>query len=259
MGEAIAWYVVVQVAAVAAWPLVGRALSPLEDRGWAACKAAGILGIAWLVWLACMLTPLPFTRATLAVAVLVVGVASWAWLVRGGRLADVQDFMRDRRMLLVAWEAVFLIGFVLFVLLRSRSPAISFTEKPMDMAFLNGFMAAQRLPTQDTWLSGFGVPYYHFGYFVLASVAKLSGASPGVAYNLAAATVPALTMVGLAALTWNLARAASVQVAWSAAAAAVAVLFVVFAGNLSTFFEYLATRGIVGPEAGEALGIKNFA
>ena len=89
----------------------------------------------------------------------------------------------------------------------------------MDMAFLNGFMAAQRLPTQDTWLSGYGVPYYYFGYFILACLGKLSGVAPGVAYNLAAATVPALAMVGLASLAWNLARAASVQRAWAAAGA----------------------------------------
>ena len=52
-------------------------LAPLDDRGWAASKAAGLLGIAWLVWLVCMLTPLPFTRATLAVALLLVGGAAW--------------------------------------------------------------------------------------------------------------------------------------------------------------------------------------
>ena len=67
MRDALAWYIVVQVAGLAVWPLVSRALAPLEDRGWAASKAAGLLGVAWLVWLVCMLTPLPFTRTTLIV------------------------------------------------------------------------------------------------------------------------------------------------------------------------------------------------
>src|SRR5262249_11111814 len=156
-------------------------------------------------------------------------------------------------------EIVFLAGFALFAVLRSHSPAVAATEKPMDMAFLNGFMAAQRLPTQDTWLSGFGVPYYHFGYFVLASVGKLSGAAPGAAYNLAAASVPALAMLGMTSLAWNLARAATVQPVWAAAGAALATLFGLFCGNLSTFFEYLVARGLVSPDAGEALGINHFA
>ncbi|HET6318396.1 MAG TPA: DUF2298 domain-containing protein, partial [Chloroflexota bacterium] len=122
-----------------------------------------------------------------------------------------------------------------------------------------GFMAAQRLPTQDTWLAGFGVPYYHFGYFVLACVGKLSGVQPAAAYNLAAALVPALTMVGLASLAWNLTRAATVQEVWSAAAAATAVMLVVFSGNLSTFLEFLAARGVLSTDVGDTLGIKNFA
>jgi hypothetical protein len=162
-----------------------------------------------------MLTPLPFTRLVLTLAVLAIGATSWLLEYRAGRLEELRAWMRARRWLLLALEVVFLSGFVLFAVLRSHAPAVIATEKPMDMAFLNGFIAAQRLPTQDTWLAGFGVPYYHFGYFVLACVAKLSGVSPGVAYNLAAAVVPALTMVGLAALAWNLARAAGVQVAWS--------------------------------------------
>src|SRR6266536_732643 len=238
MGDFLAWYVVVQVAAIAVWPLVARALTSLDDRGWAISKTAGLLGIAWLLWLVCMLLPVPFTRATLALAVLIVGAVAWWFEVRTQRVAELLEWARARRDVLLAWEGVFLVGFVLFAVLRSHAPAIAFTEKPMDMAFLNGFMAAQRLPTQDTWLAGFGVPYYHFGYFVLACVGKLSGVQPGVAYNLAAA--------------------ATVQVAWSAAAALVAVLLVVFAGNLSTFFQLLAARGLIGLDAGEALGIKSF-
>ena len=56
MRDALAWYIVVQVAGLATWPLVARALAPLADRGWAATKTAGLLGLSWLVWLACMLT-----------------------------------------------------------------------------------------------------------------------------------------------------------------------------------------------------------
>ena len=219
----------------------GRSGQPRRCSSW--------LAAAWLVWLLCMLTPLPFTRVVLALAVVVVGSAAWFVEYREGRLTGLRTWLRNRRVMLIVWEAVFLAGFVLFAVLRSRTPAIISTEKPMDMAFLNGFMAAQRLPTQDTWLAGVGVPYYHFGYFVLACVGKLSGVSPGVAYNLAAALVPALTVVGLASLVWNLARAASVQVAGSGVSSGVAVLLVVFAGNLSTFFEFVAARGNNRPRA----------
>ncbi|HET6319983.1 MAG TPA: DUF2298 domain-containing protein, partial [Chloroflexota bacterium] len=174
MGDALAWYLVVQVAAIAVWPMVARALESLDDRGWGITKTAALLGVAWLAWLVCMLLPVPFTRLTLALAVLALGFFAWGFSARRQGVAELLTVIRERRALVLAWEALFLGGFVLFAVLRSHAPAIAFTEKPMDMAFLNGFIAAPRLPTQDTWLAGFGVPYYHFGYFVLACVAKLA-------------------------------------------------------------------------------------
>jgi YYY domain-containing protein len=259
MAEAVAWYVTLQLAAIAVWPLVARALEPLADRGWAASKVVGILAVAWLAWLVCMLTPVPFTRATLAIALFAVGALSWAWYAR--RLSDFVPiaWLRANRWLVFGLECVFAAGYWMFVQLRIHDPAIVATEKPMDMAFLNGFIAAQSLPTQDTWLAGYGVPYYYFGYFVLACIGKLSGVAPGVAYNLAAASVPALTMVALASLIWCFARAAHVSQAWSAAGAGLAVLLVDFGGNWSTFLEFLVARGLVPIDAGEALGINHFA
>ncbi|HEY2592867.1 MAG TPA: DUF2298 domain-containing protein, partial [Chloroflexota bacterium] len=258
MRDAITWYLVVQVLALAAWPVVSRALAPLDDRGWAATKAFGLLVVAWLVWFVCMLTPVPFTRATLFVAVVVVGVAGWVSLRRDNALAPTLAWMRERRRLLLTWEALFAAAFILFAELRAHEPAISAFEKPMDMAFVNGFMTAQRLPTQDTWLSGYGVAYYYFGYFIAACLGKLTGADPGVAYNLAAATIPALATIGMASLAWSLARAAGVQALWSAVGSAAATLLALYCGNLRTFFEWLYARGVIAADAGDSLGIKHF-
>src|ERR1700730_1970367 len=147
MRDALAWYIVLQVAGLAVWPLVARALAPLEDRGWAASKVAGLLGVAWLVWFVCMLTPLPFTGTTLLVALLAIGAGAWLLQLRPGGLEPVLDWLRIQRRLLLSFEVIFLGGFVLFAVLRAHAPAVSSTEKPMDMAFLNGFMTAQKLPT----------------------------------------------------------------------------------------------------------------
>jgi YYY domain-containing protein len=256
--DAITWYLVVQVVAVAAWPIASQALAPLDDRGWAAAKAFGVLLVAWMVWFVCMLARVPFTRATLVIAVLAVGITAWAWQWRGRTLESTLAWMRERRGLLLTWEALFLVAFILFAELRAHEPAIAAFEKPMDMAFVNGFMAAQQLPTQDTWLSGYGVPYYYFGYFIAACLGKLSGAAPATAYNLAAATVPALATIGIASLAWNLARAAGVQAAWSAVGSATATLLALYCGNLRAFFEWLYARGRLPADAGDTLGIKRF-
>jgi YYY domain-containing protein len=259
MREALTWYLVVQVTALAVWPIVWRALAPLEDRGWAASKTAGLLGVAWLAWLVCMLAPVPFVRGTLVAIVLIVGGLAWGLLVRRGELDEMRAWLRAQQRLLAIWELVLLAAFALFATLRSREPAIAFTEKPMDMAFFNGFVAAQSLPTQDTWLAGFGVPYYYFGYFVLACLDKLAGTDPGIGYNLAAALVPALACVGLASLAWSLARASGVRATWAATGSLLAVALGLFCGNLGTFFEWLVSRGWLGAQAGATLGIKGFA
>jgi YYY domain-containing protein len=256
--DALVWYLLIQVAALAFWPAVARALAPLDDRGWAAAKTAGLLVLAWLVWLVCMLTPVPFTRATLAMGIVVVGAAAWLWTWRTAGLPALLEWMRQRSALIGVWELVFAASYVLFAVLRAHEPAIAAFEKPMDMAFVNSFMTAQSLPTQDTWLSGYGVPYYFFGYFIAACLGKLSGAEPGVAYNLAAATVPALAIVGIASLAWSLARAAQADRAWAAVGSALATVLAMFCGNLRAAAEFALSHGWLTVDAGSALGIKNF-
>ena len=258
MRDALTWYVLVQVAALAVWPAVARALAPLDDRGWGAAKAAGVLTLAWLAWFVCMLTPVPFTRGTLVVALILIAIATWGWSWRDGTVAHMSEWFSERRVLLSVWEAIFAFSFVLFAVLRAHEPAIAAFEKPMDMAFVNGFMSAQSLPTQDTWLAGYGVPYYYFGYFIAACLGKLGATDPGVTYNLAATTIPALASLGLASLAWNLARGAHVTAAWSAAGAALATLLALYCGNLRAFFELALSRGWIGAGAGASLGIKNF-
>src|SRR6266849_3841881 len=114
MRDALAWYIVVQVAGLAVWPLVFRALAPLEDRGWAASKVAGLLGVAWLVWFVCMLTPLPFTRTTLIVALFGIGAGAWLLELRTAGVEPVRRWLHVQRRLLLSLEAIFLGGFVLF-------------------------------------------------------------------------------------------------------------------------------------------------
>src|SRR5947209_10767262 len=116
MSDALSWYIVLQVAALAVWPVAARAFAPLDDRGWAASKAAGILVIAWLTWLVCMLTPVPFTRLTLVLAMLLVAGLAWGFSARSGSLDELRAFVRARQTVLLIWEAVFLAGFVLFAL-----------------------------------------------------------------------------------------------------------------------------------------------
>src|SRR5438445_12736173 len=119
MRDALAWYIVVQVAGLAVWPLVSRALAPLEDRGWAVSKVAGLLGVAWLVWFVCMLSPVPFTRTTLIVALLALGAGACLVELRRGGFEPVLEWARGQQRLLLALAVVVLGGLGLIRWLRS--------------------------------------------------------------------------------------------------------------------------------------------
>src|ERR671936_3201337 len=77
MREAVVWYLTVQLAGLAAWPLVERAVPGLDEHGWACSKVVGVLGVSWIVWLVCMLAPVPFSGGTLWLALLAVAGLGW--------------------------------------------------------------------------------------------------------------------------------------------------------------------------------------
>ena len=51
---------------------------------------------------------------------------------------------------------------------RALNPNITFTEKPMEFAFLNSVLRTGSQPPGDPWLSGYAISYYHFGYVIMA-------------------------------------------------------------------------------------------
>lgn len=82
--------------------------------------------------------------------------------------------------------------FLLFLWLRWPSSEVRQTEKPLDLAILSASLSSPSLPLGDPWMAGERLSYYHFGTLVLALPARVAGLSPGVAYNLLAALLPAL-------------------------------------------------------------------
>ena len=70
-------------------------------------------------------------------------------------------------------------------------------EKFTDMGFLSAAMRAGTMPPQDAWFAGFGVNYYYVGQAMAGAWGNLAGLPPDHTYQLAMATLFALT--GLAA------------------------------------------------------------
>lgn len=221
----LTWLLALEALALATFALLFPLLPRLPDRGFSLAKILGLLLVAYLAWLAGSLGngpgipgrgnagavgrgpfPLPFAPATLwlcAAPLVLVGAAA-AWRQR----AELRAFGRARRAALLGAEAVFLAFFLLGILLRLLNPDLWHParggEKPMDFAYFNAVLRSAAFPPYDPWHAGGFINYYYFGFVLVGALTHLSGAAPGVAYNLAVATVLGLTALGSWGAVYNL-------------------------------------------------------
>ena len=249
----LAWALALAFLGLLATPLVFLALGGLADRGYAFGKALGLLAVGWGAWLVASGRLLPFGPVALGLALLALacasGLALWA------RRAAVAAFCRQRWRLLLAEEALFWGAFLAFAWVRAANPDLWHPamggEKPMDLAFLNAVAKSTYFPPYDPWFAGGYINYYYFGFVLVASLVRLTGIVPHVAYNLAVPTFFALTAVGAFSVALSLAdsvhwlrrgarravpaRLASVSPRRLLSAGLAGALFVTVLGNLGEF------------------------
>ncbi|MEO6325671.1 MAG: DUF2298 domain-containing protein, partial [Thermoanaerobaculia bacterium] len=81
--------------------------------------------------------------------------------------------------------------FLVFLLIRAFNPEVFWGEKPMDGALLSAALRTPLLPIPEPWFSGAPLDYYAQGFLPVALLARAAHASAGLAFNFAAATLPA--------------------------------------------------------------------
>jgi YYY domain-containing protein len=189
------WLVAVELLGLAAFPLCWLLLPGLADRGYGVAKVLGPVVVAYLAWLAASIGVWQFGRGLVLASVL-------ALLLAGGLAArrSWAAFSRDVRQIwrgLAAVELMFLAGLGLMLLIRALNPDLwhpSFGgEKPMDFAYLNAVIKTPTFPPYDPWFAGGYINYYYYGFVLVAVLVHLTAVLPSIAYNLAIATVFALT------------------------------------------------------------------
>lgn len=241
----IGWYLAVTTLGLLAWPLAFCLLPGLPDRGYTISRALGLLLVGYTFWLLSSLGLLHNTTgAILLSALIVLGLGQWAYRLRTDR-TRLLHWLKNHLPLVTTAEALFLLTFAAWVVVRAYNPDISGTEKPMELAFLNGVRTSQAFPPRDPWLSGYAISYYYFGYVIVAMLADLAGAISSVAFNLAIATLFALTLLGSYGLLYNLITAhqpppgQKIGDRTAAIGALLAPLLTGVIGNLEGFFELL--------------------
>ncbi len=238
MGQFLAWWLLLEALGLLGLPLTVVVLARLPDRGWSLAKPLSLLLAGWLIWLPLTaVSALPYSRLWIAGTLVTFAAGNAVLLLRSDRLrADLLRLLNRQRSYLIASEALFFLSFVGMLYLRSFSSAVDGTEKFMDMAFVSSLERTPHLPPPDPWLSGNPINYYYFGHFLVATLAKLLGTVPAVAFNLSIALVFALAAVAVFGVATNvtaLRMRAAVSLMRASVGGFVAVVFVLVLGNLA--------------------------
>jgi YYY domain-containing protein len=205
----LVWWLAIMVFGWAAWPLLFVLFPGLADRGYSFAKAAGLVLVAWLTWfVSSARVPMWSQSGVLLALVIITGVGL---LLVWRRSADFLAFLRAnvRRMLWI--EALTLLGFVAFLVVRLGNPDLwhpSFGgEKPMDFAYFNGVLRSTVFPPIDPWHAGGFINYYYFGFVIVGSPVLLLGIMPSIAYNLILPTLFTLAGMGAFSVAFNVVSA----------------------------------------------------
>lgn len=267
MWQAVVWLLTVQALGLAVLPLTVRVFGGLPDRGYGLTRIVGLIVVGWLAYLTGMLGFTAYVGGTVAVLVALAGATLWiAW----GRAC--LDALRARIWLIGAEEATFLLVFGVATFVRAYNPEIDGQEKFMDYAFVNALLRTTTLPAEDMWLSGFAMPYYYLGYFLLGLPAKVAGTPGPMAYCLALVLVFSTGFCAAQTIVYGLvAKARAGDEAdqrvnegtrLSLASFAFGLLggtLTMIVGNLTAVFELIAARGLGSPAFWAAVGVKGLA
>ena len=230
-----------------AW-ICGQAL---PDRGYGLSKVVGLLLVTWLAWWVSSLRLLPFSQGSIVLTILVVaGGAALITLRHGSAMAA---WVRANWRVVLICEGVFWVLFGATLFVRWSNPDLWHAsrggEKPMDFAYLNAVAKSTSFPPYDPWFAGGQMNYYYLGFVQVASLAKLTGVAPVVAYNLAIPTLAGLLGAAVFSATLGLAPSSVLRGRFRIAVAVLAGLFVTVLGNLGEIRVLRSTiDGAISPD-----------
>ncbi len=236
LSAAAIWFLALFLVGIAALPLAYVLFPYLDDRG---AGFAKVLGLALSTFLSDFLVRYRLLhQGGLVVWVSLCLVATASALCFSSRRREMAEFWRQRRRALLAGEAVFTLGFVLFLGLRSFNPEICWGEKPMDFSILNILVRTRSLPPSDPWFSGAPLGYYVFGQEMVAFLTLATALSTRFTFNLAFGLLGGSIAQGAFCLARGWAGRLRAGVAGAA--------FTLVLGNLAGLREWLVNQHVRG-------------
>ncbi|MEA3326485.1 MAG: DUF2298 domain-containing protein [Chloroflexota bacterium] len=204
---AIVFYLFVLFLGLICYPIVRLALPGLSDRGYPLSKLAGLLILAFGVWI---LGSLGVSVTSTTILFVLIGIASLSiFLIFLQRHSLWTEIKINWRYYLTV-EVLALVAFVLFLLVRFGNPDLWHPykggEKPMDFSYLNAVIKSTTFPPYDPWFAGGYINYYYYGFVIVGVPIKLLGIVPAIAYNIVLPIWFSLLILGAFSVGWNLYR-----------------------------------------------------
>ena len=204
------WLIVIEIFALVAMPINWMIFRPLADSGYIFSKLLGLLLVSCIVWLLSSLHLIEFSRGSVLIGVFLVGLLSTSILVK--RWSQFLQMLRNQWKQISVAQAIFLIAFLSFVLIRMANPDLWHPfrggEKPMELAYLNAIVKSTYMPPYDPWFAGGYINYYYYGLFIVGMLIKATGIHTAVAFNLAVPLFFSLTVGGAFTVVYNLTETA---------------------------------------------------
>ncbi|MEN6394765.1 MAG: DUF2298 domain-containing protein, partial [Anaerolineaceae bacterium] len=201
----VVWYLTLTCLGLVVYPLIRLALPGLADKGYPLARVAGLLLLAYLVWLLGSIG-VPYSRTTISLVMAVItlaGVAAAYW-----QRQELRQEWRTRRKEILLIESLFLLFFIIDLLVRFGNPDLWHPwkggEKPMDFSYFNAILKSTTFPPYDPWYAGGYLNYYYYGLYMVGVPVKWLGIVPAIAFNLIIPTIFAMIAMGAFSLGWNL-------------------------------------------------------
>jgi uncharacterized membrane protein len=229
------WTLVLFLIGLAAAPVTWFLFPALPARGLFLRRLTGLLMISHTAWLLSATGLVPFGTAILLATALLFLASGLLFALHGEEL--LAAFRRHVRTALFG-ETVWWSVFFIFLGLRWMQPELwhpwAGGEKPMDFAFLNATAQTSWFPPHNPWLSGAFINYYYYGFVLVATLIRMTGISPDIAYNLALPTFAAFAAGGILSLVYAFHPLLRTRQAYQGRrpAALLAVLIILISGNL---------------------------
>ena len=128
---------------------------------------------------------------------------------------------------------------LIYLFYRSFNPDLIGTEKMMDFMMLSSVYNSYGGEVKDLWFSGSLNPYYYFGYWMYASILKLSTVSLYSGYNFILSMTFSLTVIISASVSYNFINV-KVPNLRKYLYSAFAPLFILFVSNIYILFEIIS-------------------